>query len=158
MKELRTTIFVDSNHGHDKVTSKSITGLIRLVGSTPTTWFAKRQSSCQTSTFSAEFISLKRAVEEAITHRHYLRAFGVRMLKPTTIYEDDMSVVINLTTPGSKLQKKHVALACHFCREYQAGGVVNTRKIKSENNYSDGCTKTLASNEFNNCFCPLMSN
>ena len=59
-------IFVDSNYGHDKVTGKSITGLILLIGSTLVNWFAKRQSSCLTSTFGAEFTSLKKAIEEAI--------------------------------------------------------------------------------------------
>ena len=29
------TIFLDSNHGHDEVTGKSITGLISLLGSAP---------------------------------------------------------------------------------------------------------------------------
>jgi len=72
MKELDVTIFVDSNHGHDLVTGKSITGVIIFVGRTPIKYFSKRQSSVQTSTFGAEFVSLKRAVEEAVAIRYYL--------------------------------------------------------------------------------------
>ena len=34
-------VFVDANHGHDKVTGRSITGLFLFVGSTPTTWSSK---------------------------------------------------------------------------------------------------------------------
>ena len=33
MDEIQTTIFIDSNHGHDKVTRKSIIGLIGLLRS-----------------------------------------------------------------------------------------------------------------------------
>ena len=44
MKELQLTMFVDSNHAHDKKTRKSITGLLGLLGNTPATWHAKRQS------------------------------------------------------------------------------------------------------------------
>ena len=35
MEEIGMIIFVDSNHGHDKVTGKSVAGLISLFGSTP---------------------------------------------------------------------------------------------------------------------------
>ena len=45
MEEAGMAIFVDSNHGHDEVTGKSVAGLISLLGSTPAKWFAKRQSS-----------------------------------------------------------------------------------------------------------------
>ena len=105
MDELPITIFVDSNHGHDKVTGKSITGLIVFVGRTPIYYQAKRQASVQSATFGAEFIALKKGVEEAITTRYYLRAMGVRVSKPTIIYGDNLSAINNVITPGSQLQK-----------------------------------------------------
>ena len=36
--ELYLNFFVNADHGHNKVTGGSITGLISVVGSTPTTW------------------------------------------------------------------------------------------------------------------------
>ena len=65
--ELEINIFSDSDHAHDKVTGRSITGLMAFVGSTPVYWKSKRQTSVQTSTFGAEFTALKSAVELAIT-------------------------------------------------------------------------------------------
>jgi len=56
MKELPITIFVESNHGHDMVTGKSITGVIIFVGRTPIKYFSKRQSSVQNSTFGVKFV------------------------------------------------------------------------------------------------------
>ena len=158
MDEIGITIFVDSNHGHDKVTGKSITGLTSLIGSTPVNWFAKRQSSCLTSTFGAEFTSLKKAVEEAVVLRCYCRAFGMKVTKPAILYEDNMSVVINSTNPGSTLQHKSMALSYHFVREHCYGDVVEVRKIASENNTSDALTKGLDSSSFNSCIMPVMSN
>ena len=35
--ELYMNVFVDADHGHDKVTGGSITGIISVVGSNPTT-------------------------------------------------------------------------------------------------------------------------
>jgi hypothetical protein len=43
----------------------------------------KRQASVQTSTFGAEFTALKKAVEEGITLRNYLRSMGIKVAKPT---------------------------------------------------------------------------
>lgn len=157
MKELPVTIFVDSNHGHDKVTGKSITGLIVFVGRTPIFYQAKRQASVQTATFGAEFIALKKAVEEAVTTRYYLRAMGVNVTKPTIIYGDNLSAIKNATNPGSQLQKKYLALAYHFCREHFSAGIVSIRKIPTKDNYADAFTKSLSSGEFHGLFNEIMA-
>ena len=158
MKELDINIFVDSNHGHDLVTGKSITGVIIFVGRTPIKYFSRRQSSVQTSTFGAEFVSLKRAVEEAIEIRYYLRSMGVPVTKPTVIYGDNMSAIKNTVDPGSPLKKKYLALAYHFCREYFSAGVVSIRKIDTKENIADPFTKGLVSTEFHGHFNSFMSN
>jgi len=87
-RELEITIFVDADHGHDKVTGRSITGLLGFVGSALVIWSSKRQSSVQTSTFGAEFTALKKAVEEATAICYDLRSMGVKVEKPTPIYVD----------------------------------------------------------------------
>ena len=158
MEELPVVIFVDSNHGHDLVTGKSITGIIVFVGRTPITYVSKRQSTVQTSTFGAEFVSLKRAVEEAITIRYYLRSMGVRVQKPTIIYGDNMSAIKNSTMPSSPLKKKYLALAYHFCREHFGSGIVSIRKIDTKHNIADAFTKGLTTNEFHTHFNSFMSN
>ena len=158
MKELTVSIFVDSNHGHDKITGKSVTGIIVFVGRTPIHWESKRQSSVQTSTFGAEFISMKKAVEEAITTRYYLRSMGVKVSKPTIIYADNLSAIKNSTDPSSPLKKKYLALSYHFCREHFSAGIVNIRKIDGKDNYADPFTKGLVSTEFHGHYNEIMSN
>ena len=158
MKELPINIFVDSNHGHDRVNGRSITGLISFVGRTPTHYMAKRQSAVQTPTFGAEFVALKSAVEEAITLRYYLRSMGVRVTKPTIIYGDNLSAITNTVNPGSALKKKYLALAYHFCREYYSAGIVDIRKIDTKDNYADTYTKALASGEFHGFMNEIMEN
>ena len=158
MKELPITIFVDSDHGHDRVTGKSITGVIVFVGRTPIYWGAKRQSSVQTSTFGAEFIALKKAVEEAVTTRYHLRSMGVHVSKPAVIYADNMSSIINATEPGSQLKKKYLALSYHFCREHFSASIVNIRKIDGKHNYADPFTKSLSSPEFHEHFNQITEN
>ncbi len=117
MKELTVNLFVDADHGHDKITGRSITGLLSFIGSTPATWGARRQTAVATSTFSAEFMALKRAVEKAVTIRYHLRSMGVKVETATPIWVDHMGVVLNATDPASSLNKKWVALSYHFVRE-----------------------------------------
>ena len=158
IKELAITIFVDSNHGHDLVTGRSVIGVIIFVGRTPVKYYSKRQASVQTSTFGAEFVSLKRAVEEAVIMRYYLRSMGVKVTKQTVVYGDNLSAIRNTIDPGSPLKKKYLALAYHFCREHFGAGIVAIRKIDTKHNISDPFTKGLVSNEFHGHFNSFMSN
>ena len=148
VNELATTIFCDSDHAHDLVTGRSITGLIAFVGSTPVHWKSKRQTSVHTSTFGAEFMALKSGVELAITLRYHLRSMGVEITQPTKIFVDNQSVCINSTNPASTLNKKSVALSYHFVRQHQAGNVVSVIHIGTDDNYADILTKPLPSNKF----------
>ena len=156
--KLDINIFVNADHGHDKVTGRSITGLIALVGSTPVIWSYKRQSCVQLSTFGAEFTALKKAVKEAAALRYHLRSMGIKVEKPTPIYVDNMSVVLNASNPGSTLNKKAIALAYHYVREHQANSVIEIRKIPSDQNYGDPFTKALNSTEHGGYFYELQSN
>ena len=56
-KPLQTTVFFDSDHGHDQLTKRSCTGLVVYVGLTLVMWSSKRQTSIQSSSYSAEFMA-----------------------------------------------------------------------------------------------------
>jgi hypothetical protein len=158
LDELDLNIFVDADHGHDKATGRSITGTLVLVGCTPVVWRSRRQTSVQTSTFGAEFTSLKAGVEEAVTLRYHLRSLGVKVSQSTPIWVDNMAVVLNATKPGSALNKKVIALAYHFVREHQSKSVVSIRKIDTKDNYADPFTKALNNTEFHAFFINLLHN
>ena len=74
--ELEITAFVDSDHAHDRVTHRSITGLLILVGRTPVFFMSKRQGAIETSTYGAEFCAMRTAVEEVQSVRYMLRCLG----------------------------------------------------------------------------------
>jgi hypothetical protein len=66
-RELETSVFLDTDHAHDHQTRCSITGIIVFVGSTPVLWPSKGQGCIATSTYTAEFVAMRYAVEEAIS-------------------------------------------------------------------------------------------
>ena len=50
VEEISITVLVDSDHRHDKVTRRSITGLIAFLGRTPEFYLSKQQGAIKTST------------------------------------------------------------------------------------------------------------
>jgi hypothetical protein len=55
--------------------------------------------------------------------------------KPTPIFVDNMSVVLNGSNPGSTLKKRSVARSYHFVREHVANSMAEMQKIASADNY-----------------------
>ena len=95
---VRTTAFVDSSHGANKVTRRSQSGHILFVNSALLKWLSRRQQTVETSAFSSEFIALKRCIEDVEHLRFKLRMFGIPIHddnEPTHILCDNNSVVTN---------------------------------------------------------------
>jgi hypothetical protein len=146
--ELEITAFVDSDHAHDKVTRRSITGLLILVGRTPVFFMSKRQGAIETSTYGAEFCAMRTAVEEVQSVRYMLRCLGVKINHASLICGDNKGVVQNSTISDSLLKKKHVAIAYHKTRESAAAGIVHPIKIAGKNNFADLLTKAVTGKLF----------
>ena len=146
--ELEITAFVDSDHAHDKMTRRSITGLLILIGRTPVYFMSKRQGAIATSTYGAEFCAMRTAVEEVQAVRYMLRCLGVKVKHATLICGDNQGVIQNSTIQDSLLKKKHVAIAYHKTREAAAAGIVHPIKIRSEHNFADILTKAVTGKTF----------
>ena len=63
-KPVITTAYVDASFGSNRVTRRSHTGFIIFVNRAPVKWYSKKQSTIESSAFSAEYIALKTCVEE----------------------------------------------------------------------------------------------
>ena len=140
--EIEITGFVDSDHAHDRITRRSITGLLILIGRTPGLFMSKRQGAIETSTYGAEFCAMRTAVEEVQSVRYMLRCLGVKVSYASLICGDNLGVIQNSTISDSLLKKKHVAIAYHRTREAAAAGMIHPIKINSEHNFADLLTKS----------------
>jgi hypothetical protein len=141
INEIEITVFVDSDHAHDKVSRRSITGLLIFVGRTPVFYTSKRQGAIETLTYGAEFCGMKTAVEELIAVRYMLRCLGVKVEHASMICGDNLGVIQNATISESLLKKKHVAIAYHKTREAAAAGICHPIKMGGVNNFADTLTK-----------------
>ena len=83
---------------------------------------------------------------------------GIKVEKQTKVFVGNRSVFLNVTNPPSTLNRKAIALAYHYVREHQSGGVIEVLHIRSEDNYSDCLTKALKSTLHNGLTYQFMTN
>ena len=147
--ELATlTCYVDADHARDKVTCRSVTGIVMLLNNTPITWMSKRQRTVETSTYGSELVAARIATDLVIEMRYKLRMLGIRLEESSVMVGDNMAVVINTTLPSSTLKKKHQACNYHRVREAIAAGFIRFGYITTHVNLADVCTKPLGSEAF----------
>ena len=154
--EAKITVYVDADHARDKVTRRSVTGIVLLINNTPLVWISKRQKTVETSTYGSEMVAARVAIDLIIEMRYKLRMLGVKMEHQTMLLGDNMSVVLNTTIPSSSLKKKHLGCSYHRIREAIAGKFVIFGHIRSERNLADVGTKPLSNIPFHTLIDPYL--
>ena len=56
-KMAHLTCYVDADHARDKLTRRSVTGIVLLVNNTPLMWISKRQKTVETSTYGSGLVA-----------------------------------------------------------------------------------------------------
>ena len=97
----------------------------------------------ETSTYGAELVALKIAIELMIEFRYKLRMMGIHIKGASQVLCDNKSVVLSTSLPSSTLKKKHNTLAYHWEREAVAAGIVKASHIAGIENVADILTKLL---------------
>ena len=141
-KPVLLTMHVDADHAHDQLTRRSVTGFIMFANNTPIKWYSKRQNTVESSTYGAELVALRIAVEAIIEFRYKLHMMRIPIKGPSQLLCDNKSVVLNMTLPSSTLKKKHNAIAYHRVREAIATQIIKVNHIDGKNNPADILTKS----------------
>ena len=97
----------------------------------------------EAATFGSDFFLLGICKEFIVALRYKLRMFGVPLDGPADVFCDNRGVVMHLSKPESKLQKKHNAINYHAVREVAAAGILRVVKEDGETNSADLLTKVL---------------
>jgi hypothetical protein len=107
---------VDSDHAHDLVKRRSITGILVMLNKTSIRCLYKRQKTVVTSTNGSELVALRIAMELILEFRYMLRSLGVLLDGSALMLGDNISVVLNTTGPSSVLKEKHNKMLYHRVR------------------------------------------
>nr|GEU68577.1 hypothetical protein [Tanacetum cinerariifolium] len=86
--DIETIVYVDSDHAGDYVDRKSTSGICTLVGYCLTSWFSKKQTALAISTTEAEYVSAKKACQQALWMKQALIDYDIRL--------DDVSIIWSL--------------------------------------------------------------
>ena len=113
--------FVDADHGGNKVTRRSHTGIVILLNNAPISVFSKRQNTCESSTYGSELV-----IDGA-----------------TNMFCNNNAVVRNVSLPESTLSKKHNAINFHIIRESVAAQIIRVGKEDTLTNIADVFTKLV---------------
>ena len=115
--------FVDADWAGDIDSRRSTTGFVFTFNGGPVSWASKRQSTVATSTAEAEYVAAAMATKEALWLRKLLSTLGVDG-GAVPMGEDNQSCLALVNNPEATGRTKHVAVAYHMVRDYQARGEV----------------------------------
>ena len=151
-----THCFVDASFAGDVTNRRSQMGILIFVNKAPVIWFSKRTNTVESSTFGAEIVALRSAVDMIEGLRYKLRMFGVSIEGPTNVFCDNEAVTKNCSIPESMLRKKHHSINYHRNREAVAAGTIRIAYESTKTNLADVFTKILAAITRNALFDKFM--
>ena len=140
---VKLTAIVDADHARDKVTRRSVSGILILVNNTPINWISKRQKTVELSTYGSELVTARMGVEELLALRYKLRMMGVMIESTSVMIGDNRATILNTTLPSSNLKKKHLACSYHRIREAIAGNILSYGHVPTDKNVADMLSKPL---------------
>ena len=117
MKEIDLTVIYDASHAPCLLTRRSVTGIVLMINNMILKCTSKRQNTVETSTYGAEMVAGRLAVEQVMGLRYKLRMLGVPVREASTLLGDNQIVITSCSLPSSNLKKKHNAIAYHRIRE-----------------------------------------
>ena len=153
---VRITIWVDADHARDKVTCRSVTGVVVMLNSTIIKTYTKRQATVESSTYGSELVAARVATDLAMEITVTLQMLGVGIDGSALMLGDNKSVVVNTTIPSSALKKKHQMVAYHRVREAVAARLIRFCHIESSRNVADVLTKPLPNPVFHHLIKPFL--
>jgi len=139
--------FVDADWAGEIDGRRSATGFIFTCNGGAIAWASERQSTAATSTAEAEYVAAAMATKKALWLRKLLSALGVDD-GAVAMGEDNQSCLALVNNPEATRRTKHVDVAYHMVRDYQARGDVAFYFLSSADVPADGLTKPLPSPAF----------
>ena len=134
---------VDMDHASNTVTRRSRTGFVVYLNSALAYWFAKKQTSIESSSFGSEFSAMKTCCEFLRGFCYKLRMMGIPVIGPAYVSGDNQSILANTTVPESQLKKKSQSIVYHFVWDGVARDEWRTSYVSTNDNEADLLTKML---------------
>ncbi|GJW53829.1 hypothetical protein Tco_0097914 [Tanacetum coccineum] len=113
-----------------------------------TSWLSKKQTTLDISTTKAEYVSTRKACQQALWMKQALIDYDVR-LDDVVILCDHKGVIDLSKNPVQHSKTKHIEIHHQFLRDNIQKGNTSIEKVASEDNLADILTKPLKREQFN---------
>ncbi|GJX73199.1 retrovirus-related pol polyprotein from transposon TNT 1-94 [Tanacetum coccineum] len=145
---LETIVYADFDHARDYIDRKSTSGICTFVGCCLTSWFSKKQTALDISTTEAEYVSARKACQQALWMKQALVDYDVK-LNDVPILCNNKGAIVLSKNPVLHSRAKHIEIRHHFLRDNVQKGNISIEKVSSEDNIADILTKPLKREPFN---------
>ncbi|GJR99851.1 retrovirus-related pol polyprotein from transposon TNT 1-94 [Tanacetum coccineum] len=145
---IETVVYADSDHAGDYVDRKSTSGICTFVGCCLTSWFSKKQTALAISTTEAEYVSARKASQQALRMKQTLIDYDVQLDDVPIMYDNKGAIDLS-KNPMQHSRTKHIEIHHHFLRDNVQKRHISIEKVSSVNNIADILTKPLKRESFN---------
>nr|GEX12114.1 retrovirus-related Pol polyprotein from transposon TNT 1-94 [Tanacetum cinerariifolium] len=140
--KVETIVYADFDHLGDYVDRKSTSGICTFMGRCLTSWFGKKQTALAISTTEAEYISARKACQQALWMKQALIDYDI-CLDDVPVMCDNKGAIDVSKNPVQHSRTKHIEIRHHFLRDNVQKGNISIEKVTSEDNIADILTKTF---------------
>ncbi|GJY35446.1 retrovirus-related pol polyprotein from transposon TNT 1-94 [Tanacetum coccineum] len=119
-----------------------------FMGCCLTSWFAKKQTALAISTTEAEYVSARKACQQALWMKQALIDYGIR-LDDVPIMCDNKGAINLSKNLVQHSRIKHIEIRHHFLRDNVQKGNISIEKVASDDNIVNIFTKPLKREVFN---------
>nr|GEY20791.1 copia protein [Tanacetum cinerariifolium] len=138
---VETIIYTDSDHARDYADRKSTSGVCKFMGCLAL-WFSKKQTALAISTTEAEYVSTRKACQQALWIKQALVDYDIK-LDDIPVLCDNKGAIDLSKNPVLYSRTKHIEIRHHFLRDNVQKGNISIEKVSSECNIVDILTKPL---------------
>ncbi|GJV26036.1 retrovirus-related pol polyprotein from transposon TNT 1-94 [Tanacetum coccineum] len=101
---LETIIYTISDHAGDYVDRKSTSGVCTFMGCCLTTWFSKKQTALSISTTEAEYVSARKACQQALWMKQALVDYDIKLDDIPVLCDNKRAIDLSKNPVGGAIQ------------------------------------------------------
>lgn len=135
--------------------SRSTSGYGINLGPNLISWSSKKQTTVARSSTEVEYRGLANATAELLWICYLLHELGYKVLRPPTLWCDNISAIYLTANPIFHSRTKHVAIDFHFVREVVARKALDIKYLSIMDQTADIFTKGLSSQRHHQITCKL---